>query len=84
MNNQDVKAKLRQFLSRELKHGAELADDESLFELGLDSRAVTELLVFLEANFGVALSDEEQDEPDNFEDVNTLAALVQRKLGGNP
>jgi acyl carrier protein len=83
MNDEVIKSKLQGFLSRELKHGAALADDESLFELGLDSRAVTELLFFMETTFGVELTDDEKDEPEHFEDVNTIAAVLQRKLGAN-
>lgn len=81
MNREDMKRELRLFLSRELKHGAALASDEPLFELGFDSRAITELVFFVEASFGVTFSEEEQEEAEHFEDVNTIAALVQRKLG---
>jgi acyl carrier protein len=83
MNSDDIKSKLGSFLSRELKHGAALADDEALFELGLDSRVMAELLFFVDTSFGVELTDDEKDEPEHFEDVNTIAALIQRKLGAN-
>jgi acyl carrier protein len=83
MNNEDMKTKLRALLSRELKHGAALADDESLFELGLDSRVMTELVFFVDAELGVELTDDEMDEPEHFEDVSTIAALIQRKLAAN-
>jgi hypothetical protein len=35
----------------------------------------------MEASCGVGLEDDEMDEPEHFEDVNTIAALIQRKLG---
>ena len=81
MNRDELTSKLRAFLSQELKHGAALADDEPLLELGLDSRGITELMSFVEKSFGVTLDEEEQEDPDHFENVNAIVALIARKLG---
>ncbi|UCF21752.1 MAG: acyl carrier protein [Gemmatimonadota bacterium] len=54
-----------------------------LLQTGLiDSLGMEELVTFLEAAFGIEVQDDDLL-PDNFETVEAIAALIERKLGGS-
>lgn len=73
---------LREYFASQNAQAANLEDDTSLIERGLlDSMAIVKLITFLEERFGVELSDDEFD-PDNFETLSAIAALVERKRAG--
>ena len=71
---------LREWMATELRGNVrELSDDASLLEAGiLDSMAIVKLISFLEERFGVQLTDEEFD-PDNFESLQAIEALIAQK-----
>ena len=71
---------LREWMATELKGKVrDLAESDSLLEHGvLDSMAIVKLIAFLEERFGVTLTDEEFD-PENFETLTAIDALVERK-----
>jgi len=58
--------------------GAALADDDDLFELGLDSMAITRLVVRVERELGVVVPDSDVV-GENFATVPAIAALVARR-----
>lgn len=78
---QEVRRKLRQYITRELIRDAEypLGDDEGVITQGLmDSFALAELGVFVEDEFGVYIPD-----PDlTVSEMNTLDQMVARVLKG--
>lgn len=58
----------------------ELSDDSSFMELGiLDSLGIVELLVFVEAEFNIEVSDAEVL-PENMDSVNRVSSLVYKKV----
>jgi acyl carrier protein len=74
----DTKGALREFFAQLGKSEAPLADDDPLLSSGLlDSMAIVQLLEFIETEFSVSVQDTDFD-PDNFESINTIAALIQR------
>jgi acyl carrier protein len=80
MNTIDI---LREWMASELKGKVrELGDEDSLLEAGvLDSMAIVKLIAFLEERFGTTLTDDEFD-PENFETLKAIEALVERKRAG--
>lgn len=78
----DIENKVRTYIEENIRHssdGSNLSSDDSLLESGIiDSAAIFELVVFLEKGFGVTISDEDIT-PDNFENISTIANLVQSK-----
>ena len=76
--SEDIKTALRDFITKELRPGANVGDDESLLENGiLDSMAITRLIEHIEDRFEVSVSDEDLD-PEQFETINAIVAMVQR------
>ena len=74
----EIGKKLREYFAR-VAPGQEVAGDTPLLESGiLDSLAVVKLLAFLEESFGVEIGDDEFD-PDNFESLDAIEALIARK-----
>ena len=58
---------------------SQLTNDASLLEQGImDSTGVLELVAFLEAEFGIKVTDEELV-PENLDSVTKIAAFVTRK-----
>ena len=56
-----------------------LANSESFLQRGiLDSTGIMELILFLEEELGVVVSDEEMI-PENLDSIDNLVAFVQRK-----
>ncbi len=77
----DIKNTIRDYIQKELAPGKSFKDDESLLEGGiLDSMAITRLIEFIDDKLGVEVPDEEF-EPDNFETVDAICALVTKKQG---
>jgi len=73
------KEKIREFLSRFLRHH-QLGDDEDIFSLGfVNSLFAMQLVTFIEKEFEVTIESEDL-ELDNFRSVNSMDALVGRKL----
>lgn len=77
----DIKSTLRAFIEREIARGRPFGDDESLLDTGiLSSASIIDLIGFLEDRFQLELDDAEFD-PDNFETLDAIAALVAAKRG---
>ena len=76
---QEIKTELREFVSTNYLFGDRSrlpADDDSLLENGiLDSTGVLELIEFLEAQFGIEVSDTETV-PDNLGSIGGLTRFV--------
>ena len=79
----DVNATLKQFIVSELVRDSsdcEFCETTPLIESGIiDSMGIVKLLAFVDETFSVQISDDEIS-PENFETLDTLAALVSRKL----
>lgn len=79
---QAVEEKIRKYIADNIlfsKDGFPYSDEASFLENGIiDSMNVLELVVFVEDNFGVTVSDEDVV-PDNFDSVARLSAYVQQK-----
>lgn len=73
----DVIQSLGSFVSSEIG-GQDVAPNDPLLSNGLlDSLAIVKLLNFMEHRFGIEISDSDF-EPENFQSLNSLAALVAR------
>ena len=60
-----------------------VTDDSPLLDSGIiDSMGILELLMFIEEEFGIAVSDEDLL-PENFETIAHLVAFIQTKNNGN-
>jgi acyl carrier protein len=58
-----------------------LSWDDSLIKSGIvDSLGILRLVAFIEENFSVVVEDTEVV-PENFESINAMSSLVQRKQG---
>ncbi|UCE07112.1 MAG: acyl carrier protein, partial [bacterium] len=58
-----------------------LNDEQSLIQSGIiDSLTIMKILYFLEETFKVKVSDDELI-PENFETLNAINGLMQRKIG---
>ena len=62
---------------RFLKPGENLAPDQNLGEIGLDSLASINLLVEIEEEFGIMIPDEELDE-NTFNSLSSLETLIEK------
>jgi acyl carrier protein len=74
---------ITKFVSSELLQGsaAHVGPDEPLIETGvLTSLQTVELVMFIEDKFGIEIEPELVDE-ENFRTLNTVASLVEGKLG---
>lgn len=81
MSNDDLQKKLHDFITTELRPGAKVGADDSLLEGGiLDSMAIMRLNEFIEDKLGVALDDADF-EPEHYETITTIVALVERTKG---
>lgn len=73
------KAKIRAFLSRFFKN-RELGDDDDIFAMGfVNSLLALQLVNFLQKEFEIVIDDEDLD-LDNFRSINSMNALVERKI----
>lgn len=79
----DIDNKVQKYISEKFLQSSakpEITNDDSLLETGiLDSAGIFELIVFLEKEFSVAISDEEII-PDNFENITCITNLIESKL----
>lgn len=78
MSDEGVRDALRARLVDDLFFGepGEIADDDDLFELGLDSMGITRLLVFIERTLGVRLPDREIT-AERMQTVERIAQMVE-------
>lgn len=78
----DTASSIRTFVMQELapRRGvAQVADDESLVELGIvDSLGLFQLMAFLEETFSITVADDELI-PDNFRTLATIDRFVRGK-----
>jgi acyl carrier protein len=78
----EVKDQIREFIMENLaqpKGISSFTDDDSLMENGvMDSLGIFRLVAFLEEHMSVRISDEEIN-PDNLKNLNTIEELVLRK-----
>jgi acyl carrier protein len=77
-----LKDQIREFITENLaqpKGIGSFRDDEALMEIGvIDSLGLFRLVAFMEEQLNVRISDDEIN-PENLKDVNTIEALVLRK-----
>lgn len=74
-----TKNKLRTFLGRFFQNLV-IEDDQDFFAQGLvNSLFAMQLVVFVEKEFGITVSDEDLD-IDNFRTINAIASLIERKV----
>jgi len=73
----ELKAKIIQVLNLEDVSAEDIKDDDSLFGdgLGLDSIDALELIVLLDKEYGIKLSDPKQGKA-IFESINTMAEFI--------
>ncbi len=77
--NEEVKARIRQFLARSLSH-IDLQDNDDIFGLGLvNSLFAMQLVLFVEQDFQITVENEDL-ELDNFRSINALADFVTQKI----
>jgi methoxymalonate biosynthesis acyl carrier protein len=75
----DTRGRIRAFLGT--RWPGDLRDDDDIFEAGLvNSLFAMQLLIFVEEEFAIQVSNEEL-ERDNFRTVSSIAALVDRHAG---
>jgi acyl carrier protein len=67
-------------VSGEVEVGALPHDQDLLAADLIDSLAITELVTFLEASYGIRVADEDLT-PENFKSVDSITAFVTRKGG---
>ena len=76
---------IEQFILDELTQGrgiTEIDQDENLLSKGIvDSHGVMELVGFLEQRYGIAVDDADLT-PENFDNVVSIEAFVDRKQSG--
>lgn len=76
------KEKLRTFLTQHIS-GRTIADDDQIFAAGfVNSMFAMQLVLFLEKNFKIAIANEDL-ELANFQSINAMAALVERKTSSS-
>ena len=63
--------------------GGDLTYDMSLLDGTMDSLGIVKTVSFLEADFGIEVSEDEIS-PENFETINALAEFVRRKTAIDP
>jgi len=73
------KQTIRSFLTGSANNGINIGDDDSLLASRLiDSLKFAELIVFLESQYNVTF-DADDLTPDNFDTLNAIAGLLERK-----
>ena len=78
MSSSDPRPRIRQFLQRHIQAG-NVNDDEDIFRSGFaNSMFAMQLVVFVEKEFQVAITDDDLD-LDHFRSIRAITALVARK-----
>lgn len=81
MNADDLKAKLTEYLAKEIlkQPGRTIQPDEALLSTGLvDSFHLVDLALFIEDNFGVHIDDSELN-ASTFDNLDQLVAFIQAR-----
>ncbi len=81
MTREELKGRIHHYIVENFLFGADEVDDDApLIDEGiLDSTGVLEMVVFLDEELGVSVSDEEVL-PERFESVNALTAFAAERL----
>jgi methoxymalonate biosynthesis acyl carrier protein len=80
MSITEIRLAVNTFLSSHLR-SQELASDQDIFALGLvNSLFAMQLVNFVEREFGITVENEDL-EIANFNTIDAIASLVQRKIG---
>ena len=78
MKREEIKAKIRAFLSRYFRNYS-LQDDEDIFATGfVNSLFALQLVLFIEKAFEISVEEEDLD-IENFKSINAIANLAERK-----
>jgi acyl carrier protein len=85
MQVDSIRDQIREYIINDiLFHSVEIDGDTSLLGEGiLDSTGGLEMVLFLEARFGIDVEDDDVV-PDNFDSLNALSAFVERKQRSMP
>ena len=76
----DIKQQVREFVSRFVR-GHALGDGEDIFATGfVNSMFAMQLVQFVETTFGVTVESDDMD-IENFQSIDAISALVERKQG---
>lgn len=76
MSIEEVEESLIKFLENNiLGEDITINSSSSLSEIGVDSYSIVEILLFIERKYGFVISDEYL-RPENFKNVNSIAAIV--------
>lgn len=77
----DIAAEIEGFIVEKITHGETVGRDQDLLAGdALDSLAIAELVSFLEARFGIRVSDDDLM-PENFKTIDEIVAFVAAKGG---
>ncbi|AKT41170.1 acyl carrier protein [Chondromyces crocatus] len=77
----DAKQTVKTFILRHFR-GHELKDDEDIFGSGfVNSLFAMQLITFIEGEFKIRVENDDLD-VQNFQTINAVTTLVERKLGG--
>lgn len=77
MNREDIKAKIIKAAKETI--GADLDENESLIESGVDSLALVSLIVSIEYAFDVEFSDDDL-QPENLQTLSSLIELTEKYI----
>jgi len=84
MSHNEIAREVRRFLGENFLYDGnieEIGDRDSLVSLAVfDSMGVVDMLTFVEQRFGIQVDSTEVN-PDNFDNIAAICALVERKLG---
>lgn len=74
----DIANEIEGFIVERITQGEKIAHDEDLLAADvLDSLAIAELVAFLEARFGIRVSDDDLM-PENFKTIDEIVAFVAK------
>ena len=77
MDREDIKAKIIKAAKETI--GADLDENESLIESGVDSLALVSLIVSIECAFDVEFSDDDL-QPENLQTLSSLIELTEKYI----
>lgn len=81
MEKSEIEREIREFLVENFLFGRAdaLTDNSILLGDVIDSTGLIELVMFLQERFGIVVEDEEVAAPENFESLNNVVELVDKK-----